>query len=144
MIRPKSIVDFERCFLGALAIGVLMAIFGWETMRAQVAAQPNSALLPDWFMPLVLVISWTINLLLWFFIARRGSNVAKWIWTVLVVIGALGLIPRMLQGTFTPGLLGVVTVVVVVLNLVATWMLFRPDARAWFAGRPTDLSDTFS
>ena len=144
MTRPQSIIWFERCYLAALLIGVLNVALQWDQMNAKIAAMPNSAAIGSWFLPLTLVISWGISLLLWYFTARRASNVAKWILTVLFVIGLIAVLPTVANGTFPTGLGGVISVVGLVLQAIAVWELFQPDARTWFAKRPTDLSDTFS
>jgi hypothetical protein len=142
MDRPASIVSFERLYLGSIALGAVGTIMNWSTMTAQIAADPNSALLPSWFMPVVLVISFAISLALWYFTARRGAVVAKWILVVFFVIGLLG-IPAVIS---TPGpiLIKFLTGVNFVLQALAVWMLFKPDSKQWFAGKWSDGKDIFS
>ena len=49
----------------------------------------------------------------------------------------------MTTGLIAP-LMAIVALVTLGLNGFAVWMLFRPDAKLWFAGQPTTLTDTFS
>ena len=47
MERPQSIITFERCYLGAVALGLANNALNWTNMQEQMAATPNSQLLPD-------------------------------------------------------------------------------------------------
>ncbi|UVO54167.1 hypothetical protein [Sphingomonas sp. SUN039] len=147
MERPQSIVWFERLYLGAAAVGILNSVVNWSAMQERIAATPNSAMLPSWFVPATMGVGLLITLLLWFFVARRGSVVAKWIVTVLFVIGLIGvptLITGVSSGLITP-LQAAFSLVTFAMNAAAVVMLFRPDAKPWFGGAGrTDLTDTFS
>jgi uncharacterized membrane protein len=144
--RPQSIIWFERLYLALIAIGLLNAVLRWSSMQEMIAQQPNSAVLPDWFLPMTLGIGFLINILFWYFIARRGSNVARWIYIVILVIGVLGLILSAVMGTlFANQVNGVIGLINTGLSLACGWLIFRPDAQPWFAGvRGPDLTDTFS
>lgn len=142
MQRPQSILWFERTYLGSVALGLLNSALNWSLVEEQLAATPNSALLPSWFVPVTMAISIGINLLLWYFIARRGSVVAKWILVVLFAIGILGVVSMAVGGT-TPPTFNVVAVIALVLQVVAVVMLFRPDTKPWFGGNKQDLDKTF-
>lgn len=101
MDRPASIVTFERLYLGALAIGVINTVMSWSTNQAQMAAQtaqvPEAGQIISWLVPVATAIGVGISLLLWYFIARRGAAVAKWIATILVV-AAVGFMALALSG----------------------------------------------
>lgn len=139
MLRPVSIVWFERCYLGALLIGLINAALRWPEMTAAAANQPNVDQLGPSFVPTILIVSlvvgFGISLLLWYFAARRRANVAKWIITIFFVLGLLSLGFTAMTGAFPKGLGGVVSVVTWVLNAIAVWQLFRPDAEAWFENK---------
>ncbi len=142
MDRPASIVSFERLYLASLAIGAIGTAINWSTMQAQIAADPNSAMLPSWFMPVTLFVSFSISLALWYFAARRGAVVAKWILVVLFGFGVIGI----LMTIFAPGpiLMKFITGVNFVLQGLSVWMLFKPDANQWFAGEWSDKKDIFN
>lgn len=139
MERPVSIIWFERCYLGALVIGLINAVLRWPEMTAAAANQPNADQLGAGFMPTVLIVTlalgFGISLLLWYFAARRRANVAKWIITIFFVLGLLSFGFTAVTGNLPKGLGGVIAVVTWVLNAVAVWQLFRPDAEAWFENK---------
>jgi fluoride ion exporter CrcB/FEX len=72
-------------------------------------------------------------LLLVYFISRKGSPVAKWIYVVLGVLGLIGGLSTFSQ-TLELGTLPVIlTIIQYALLIAALWLLFRPDSKAWFA-----------
>lgn len=140
-MRPNSIILFERLFLGSLVIGIINAYLSWDTTMDALAADPNTAGLGAGFTYGVLAFSFGTNLLLWFLVARKASKVAKWILIVFFGIGLIAM-PSSL-GTLSP-LSAAVAVVITVMQGVGLFMLFRPEAKKWFAGEKTvDLEKTF-
>ena len=134
MERPRSIVMFERCYLASFAISVISTALLWSDIQARTAAQ--QAKLGTWFLPLITAIGFAIPLLLWYFIARKGSAVAKWIATVLVVIGIAGFVFTLLLGRYPDGATGASGLVRLVLQIAAIGFIFRRDTRAWFGEKP--------
>jgi hypothetical protein len=144
MSRPQSIIWFERCFLASIALGTMNTAISWSRVRDMVGATEGAAILPSWFLPVTLIVGVGINLLLWYFVARRGATVAKWIVVVFFGLSVLS-IARVLLSGIVPPTLNIFAGVAFVLQAVAIWMLFRPDAKAWFAGdRNENLTNTFS
>ena len=141
MQRPVSIVWFERCYLGAMAVGLLNTALSWQATTTKMAESPGADQFGPSFGPDVLIVGTLfgigISLLLWYFAARKGAAVAKWIITVFFVLGVLGLGFSALMRTFPEGVSGVLGVVGFVLNAIAVWQLFRPDTEAWFGETPT-------
>ncbi len=149
MVRPTSIVNFERCYLGALALSFVTFAATWSAQRALLERNPATAPLGAGAVMgtaiAILLVSAIINLLLWYFTARRGSVVAKWIIVVFFGLGALVLLRSLTNGMFMAGFGGVLQVAVFVLQAVSVYLLFRPDANAWFGdrNRAADVGDTF-
>ncbi|HEX8484281.1 hypothetical protein [Sphingomonas sp.] len=141
MTRPISIVRFDYCYLGALVVGAVNAALNWQRYTAMPAVRDAQVMFGAWYLPTVTAIGYLIPLLLWYFVARRGSVVAKWIVVVLFGLGMVGLLIALAMGTMASGLGGVLSVVAIVLNAVAVWLLFRPDARAWFGEKAHDDRD---
>lgn len=138
-MRPASITLFDRLFLGAIVIGILNTALSFESVMAQLKADPAVAELgmaTPGFLIGSAALGYAISLLLWFFISRKASNIAKWILTVLTVIGAL-MIPFSIATT--PLVESLIVVTINALQLVAIWCLFRPDAKAWFAHGPKGM-----
>ena len=131
MERPQSILWFERCYLGAMAIGLLNTATNWSRVQEQIAATPNSELLPSWFFAATLALGLAISLTLWYFVARRGSVVAKWIVTVFFAIAVLSVVRTAASG-IVPPTLNILAVIALVLQAVGVFMLFRPDTKPWF------------
>jgi uncharacterized membrane protein len=147
-MRPKSIVQFERLFILTIVLGALSSIWSWlhwqDLMPAGTPAQ-TAAMMPT-IMGATLVIGILINLLLLFFIARKGSEVAKWIFVVFFALGLLSVVRSLTGGAMQlPLLMRLLSLVQIALEAGCVWLVFRPDATRWFKGeRSTDLNDTFS
>ena len=158
---PKSIKYFERCFLGALVLGIINAILTAKPLLDLVAANPelfsdNPEL--DAANYTFLVLSGLLgNLLLKFlivgflilFTSRQGNNVTKWILVLLFVfmifktafysffaIIAIN-IPEAFENVevaFFQISLQFMTLLLIafLLNCVGIYFLFTKDSRAWF------------
>lgn len=133
-MRPKSIREFELVFFASIAIGLIGVIFGWNTMMAKLAANPNAAVIAYGKTIAIgsIAFGYALWLLLYYFIAHRGAVVAKWIFVVLEGLGLLGAAFSLLRQTVPHGVVGVLTVAGWVLSIVMIWLLFRPDTKAWF------------
>jgi hypothetical protein len=149
-MRPESIRWFERVYWLHIAVAAIWLTWSYIQV-SHTALSPGlehlhrtRALIQG----ITSIVSIGIELLLWFFIARRGSNVAKWIFVAFFVLALLGtalLAFRYGQDMLSPVRLGV-SILMMALRMAALWLLFRPDASAWFRGRhsPEELFDTFS
>lgn len=139
MERPVSIVWFERCYLALIVLGLVNFAIQWPTMMASLADNPGVQQLGPSFGPTVAIITIAIttgiSLLLWYFAARKAAVVAKWIIAIFFVIALLGWVANILMHKFPTGIAGVLAVVGLVLQAIAVWNLFRPDAEAWFNGK---------
>ncbi len=133
-MRPESIIMFERLYLGALVVGLVNAVINWSSTQAYMANDPAVAAsgLGSGFLISTMLIGFAIPLLLWYFIAKRGSNIAKWVLVVLFVLGLISMLfsfGAMLAMNGTIGLVG--ALLTTVLQAAAVYMLFKPDAVAW-------------
>ena len=138
-MRPASIIRFDQIFLGSLALGVVKTALSYDTTMAQIEADPAMAefgMTGSGFVIGSMVIGFGISLLLWFFISRRASTVAKWILVVLTLIGLLSVPLALIDLPFVQA---AITVVTAVMQLAALWCLFRPDANAWFEHGPSGM-----
>lgn len=137
-MRPQSIRRFEQVYVAAILIGIVQIAVSWGPLNAQMAtalaAAPN---LPAGFGATMLGIGYgvslLIQLLLLFFIARRGSDVARWIYVILFALALLAIVRSIGQ----PNPLGlaprILSIIGFVLQLIGLVLLFRPDAKAWFS-----------
>lgn len=128
-MRPQSIIRFEQFYLGAIVLGLVNSFLNWDTSLAQMQADPAAAqMFGSGFLMAVTAIGVAIQLLLWFFIARKASVVAKWILVVFFLLGLLGVA---LSLASVSGLPMILSLLVITLQGLAVYMLFRPDAVAW-------------
>ena len=121
-MRPKSIVNFERLYLAAIAVEVGRVAIEWPLLLQASASD-------QW----VRVAAIGITLLLVFLTSRRRSRVAGLILAALFVIGL-----PMVATIFQPGVSPAISVAVgaqLVLQAVALALLFTPASRAWFDGK---------
>ena len=139
-MRPNSIVTFEKLYLGAMVIGVINGALNWNNAAAVLESDPNLAAMGSGFLIISLIIGIGISLLLWYFVARKASTVAKWIVTIFFV---LGLISFPFSIASLPTLNLAITLVTYAMQGYAVYLLFRPDANAWFAGEIQEIGDTF-
>jgi hypothetical protein len=123
---------FERLYLASVAIGLVNAVLNIATAERLLAANPATQGLGGGFVLAMIALSAAISLTLWYFTARRASNLAKWLIVILAVWTAtsvvLGIADR--STGFADSVIG--PLVALGLELVAIFFLFQPDARRWF------------
>ena len=134
-MRPPSIIDFERAYLASLALGIVNTTIHWQAIEQSFEDPAMQVLGGPGAIVGILAFGMAISLLLWFFIARRASTVAKWIYVVFIAFGVVSIISNLATLPFGTQL--ILNVVAQLLQLFAAWLLFKPDARAWFAGQWT-------
>jgi hypothetical protein len=143
-MRPPSIIMFERAYLASIALTLLNALLNWDAM-VEPLSDPTlqAAGMGPNFVLISLVVGTAIALLLWYFIARRGSTVAKWIYLVLLVLSLLGMVINLLNPAMPKDVVMIVTLIGVLLQLYGGWLLFQPDAKAWLRGEWNADAATF-
>jgi hypothetical protein len=127
-MRPQSIAKFERVVLVRLVIGFLITVMNWDVARVLAARMG----LGNGVLIFTAALAIGVTLLLLWLIARRRSEVAKWIYVVLTAIGiAIGLygISALFRQS-TP--IAIMHIVHYALGAFSIWLLFRPDTRPWF------------
>ena len=130
-MRPSPIATFERVVLLMLVLGIANTVLNWSRVEAMATARglDSSVLLAVYAAAIALFL-----LLVWF-VARKGSNVARWIYAVIIVaalaLEAVGIV----QGVELPAPALIASMAQWVLALLSLWLLFRPDAGSWFARR---------
>ena len=138
-MRPKSIELFEKVYLGSLALGLVNTVVNWGQLVASAEkAGAGAASVGSGIMIGSIVGGMAISLLLWFFIARRASNVAKWIFVVLTAIGIFGVLTSLISPDAPKGAAMIGGVIATALQVYAAWLLFRPDAAAWLDSKGTN------
>ena len=129
-MRPRSIVLFERVVILGILLGVAGSVLNWGRTLAAVRQFGFGA----GFVIGVQAASIVLVLLLVYFIARKASTVAKWIFVVLVLLGVLNIL-RGAGLLLSMGPSALLSVAQMLIQLFAVWLLFRPDSAAWFDGK---------
>ena len=141
-MRPSSIELFEKFYLGAIAFSLVGFAMGVRQSRiAAQSGEANAVAMHPGFVAIAIAVSLAISLLLWYFVARRPSTVAKWIIVVLVAVGFASELNSLANPLVPQDLMMIVGLVANSLQVFAVWMLFQQDAVAWLDGKaPTDPS----
>ncbi len=120
---------FERLYLLALLLAAVAAAANWDRSLSFASSVG--------FGPGLVVITQLIGLalmgLLIFLISRRRRNLAKWLLTILVLVG-LVFVARDLPMLVRGGLSGVLPTLQILLQGAAIALLFTRASRAWLAG----------
>ncbi len=126
-MRPKSVVLFERLLIVSTILGAL-----------------DIPLHND--KPFALAMFLILTGIFWFFIVRRASNIARWIFAIALAVGMVRL-PAIYVEARQLGMAAVLLALgVAALRIVGAALLFRKDASEWFKtkGRGPDFGDVFS
>ena len=125
-------MQFELVYLVVIVLGLVQTPLQWN----QMSAGPGIAAMIAQFGTTPLIVTAfvlvVIQLLLWYFVARRGSVVAKWIYVVLTAYVVISGVFELRNTALLATTVGIIGAALVVLQAVAIFLLFRPDARAWF------------
>lgn len=140
MSRPPSIVRFEQLYWASTILGWINTALQWSTAQAAFASNPVLSR-QGWMLPTTTLASVAIAFLLWYFIARQASVVAKWVQVVFAAFAALSILSAVYffaVGNAPPLLPSLLGIVANLLYVGAAVLLFRPDARAWFGEEAGD------
>lgn len=132
-MRPRSIGLFEQLFLASLVLSLVPLALGYGAATAAWHNDPNvrSLGLGNGFLIGAMVVDYAVYLLLWFLVARKASNIAKWLLVVGIALSLIA-VPSVLKGPWTP--VTIVDLAVYVLEIAALAFLFKGDAKAWLRG----------
>ena len=139
-MRPASIVSFERIYLLSIVVAAIGMALGWDRLIQMAASR--SAGVPESVQQGILIgavaIGFLIPLLLLYFIARRASNVAKWIFVLFTAYSLFTFVTGLSTAGLKIDVLFVFNAITLVLTLYCAWLLFRPDAKAWLETKGVD------
>jgi hypothetical protein len=136
-MKPESIRRFDLFFLASLALLAVGFFISFDATVASIQAQTAAKGLQvgSGFTIGLFAAVLAINLLLWFFVSRKGATIAKWLLVLLLVIDLVGL-PALVSGGLTAPRM--ISLLRIALEAVAIAFLFKADAKAWFAGAPAE------
>lgn len=140
--RPTSIIWFERFYFLSLGIELLNEFVTWPVVLEEVGWEISTYLL----MLLLVVI---LSIVIWYFLAIKAKSWARWAQIIVTGLGVIGLffeigavlapaiedtvqLHVMWENIVWPETLTALYVTAIVVNVVATYFLFRGDAISWF------------
>ncbi|MAW90129.1 MAG: hypothetical protein CL574_03395 [Altererythrobacter sp.] len=142
MTKPASIKKFDYLYIGSVIVGLAGLMLGWDTliqqMNAEFAAQgvaPEDSFASTTVITGVLM-GTAISLALWFLISRLRIEFVKWIIALFTAWSVISVLTAIVTGSFNVSQIsGIISTVMAV---AAIYMLFQPDAKAWFAEKRGD------
>lgn len=141
-MRPASIIYFERFFWASMLVGVIGTFFfSWSKMEETLIASGSP-------FGMTVVVIWilafaTISVGLWYGIARRRSNVVRWIYAIWMGLGVVSTALSLLDPQTQFDVTLTFTLISTVLTAASIVCLFRNDAAAWLKGIPATDSSIF-
>ncbi|GAB5486774.1 MAG: hypothetical protein Pars2KO_03440 [Parasphingorhabdus sp.] len=132
---PKSIVWFERLYLGSLFLGIIQAALEWTTLSDELEFSSDmfgsgaEFTISIVLLALVVFVLVGLSFCLWYYIVRKPRVLAKW---VFVVLSGFGVVATPFAILEVPPLDMLITIAITIMDAVAIFLLFRPDAKRWF------------
>jgi hypothetical protein len=123
---------FELFYLGSVLVGAVNTAMTWAETSASAEAAQVRQMLGQWFLPLSTVFLYTLWLLLWYFTARQGSNLARWAVVVFYGLALIGFVSSLVMGAAPAALPLALSAVSLAFTTVAVVFLFQRDSTAWF------------
>lgn len=142
MGKPDSIKKFDYLYLGSIVVGLLGLVLGWGTLMEQMNAEmAKSGLDPESGAAYGAIIGGVIfgtliSLALWFLISVLRIEFVKWILILFAMWGVFSILTGTAAGMV--GMVEIAGIVSTIMSLAAIWMLFKPDAKEWFAAKRGD------
>jgi hypothetical protein len=127
--RPASVIWYERLAWAACAASLASAVAHRAVLMKYYSQYPI-------FYPIVLACVLAVNLLWIWLIARKRQNWARWISLVLMLLAIPLEILHFDERLRLSAAQAITYYAATISWMVAVSLLFRRDARRWFAGRP--------
>ena len=112
-----------------LLLGAANAVLTWDSLVSGFAVRGMG---PAFVVGAHVAGALLILTLLWL-IGRARSDVARWVYVALTVVGILFTLVAITPNSSDALLLLVIEVLQMLLSLLSLWLLFRPDSQGWFA-----------
>lgn len=133
MTKPESIRKFDMLYLGSLVVTLVGFVFSYSDLTEQVRRESAAAgiELGGGVLLVGIAFSMAISLLLWFLISKKRIEFVKWILILLLLWSLVSLPQAFGDGLQAIDLMGLASTI---MQVIAAYFLFRPDAKAWFKG----------
>jgi hypothetical protein len=122
-LRPKSVIQAERLFLLSLLLLFVGAALDWAALVA-IGGLGLAIGIPAAF-----VGAWLLMIL---FATRGGSRVARILLAIVTLVSVASMLWQVGSAQVAFGAASIVNLFQTLAMVIATVLLFRPDAAAWF------------
>jgi hypothetical protein len=129
MVRPASMIWFERIMLCSFAMAFLSLVLTWDRLKAGMPPDIHNAGVVMGVMTAIL--SGLVLLLLWL-VSRRRSRIARWFYVLYYGLGLVAAAFKPATALYWGIVPAVLTIAQYLCIAASLWLLFRPDARHWF------------
>lgn len=139
-MKPNTIVWFDRLFWAGAVLAVASLAVNFDIVTAAAGSEPGAQMGAAVGGIIGFGVVLGLYILAWYFVSKKASNVARWIYTIIVtliflvtLVGAAGLA----AGLVTP-LQVLIDVARFGLWLAGAVLLFLPASNGWFmrGGKP--------
>jgi hypothetical protein len=132
--QPSNVAHFEQLMYLSLAIGLINSALTWNHSVAQ-AFKLGGA----YFVLFIQIFVFAFIVMFIWLIARRRKNWARWVLLVLFVLGIPASVRLIGQWLRLEPLVGALSVVQSLLQVVALVSVFTGNARDWFKRTPAPV-----
>jgi len=141
--KPASLKKFDYLYLGSIIVGFFYLVIGWDIYLREINAEImalNGPRLEKHTITAAIagsfIFSTAISLLLWLLISVLRLEFVKWIVATMCAFGLFALVIESVKNgvTFSQ----IIGVIPTLMTMAAIYMLFQPDAKAWFAAKRGD------
>ncbi|APZ98335.1 hypothetical protein BWQ93_07430 [Sphingopyxis sp. QXT-31] len=137
MHRPPSIIWFERLFWASMIVGLISTAFAWADMQSTLEKSGSPFGMTS--VAVTLAVFLAIPVAFWYAIARRGSNVVRWIYVIWMGFGVIMTLLSLFDPQNVNGIALGISLISTALSAASIACLFRGDAVAWLTGKaPVD------
>lgn len=145
--RPKSILWFERLFIASVVSATIDLFVHWQDYTFDEEFDAQAQQIYAVVMMLGIVVSYAVQIALWYFAAYRASNIARWILVIMAALSLFGIATYIQDYSGSELVFLIVTQSLVMASILC---LFLGGSREWFrtkgaisSNQTEELSDVF-
>ncbi|MES2289700.1 MAG: hypothetical protein V4530_08175 [Pseudomonadota bacterium] len=137
--RPSAIVWFERLYILSIILSVAGTAGNWSELTS---VEGDDGAILGAIGTIVVGVVYFADFLLWLFIMRRRSKLARWLLAIVTIVA----VPLELANPDSRpwDIWSTLLIIEITVSFAALVSLFAPGARRWFDGTPDNLAETFS